>query len=88
MLNVLQDESLRMVVTDITIYANYYCTDIIFKIYEGDKSGNGKISKKDCYQRNEKTESYVSFITNTIKVISTCDYDVKRKGQYIICKRL
>ena len=87
-LNVLQDEALRMVVTDIAIYANYYCTDVIFKIYEGDKSGKGKETKKDCYQRNEKTESYVSFITNMIKLISTCDYDVKRKGQYIICKRL
>lgn len=87
-LNVLQNDALRQVVSDIAVYSNYYCTDIIFKIYEGDRSGIGRISKKDCYQRNEKTESYVSFITNTIKLISTCDYDVKRKGQYIICKRL
>lgn len=87
-LNVLQDEALRMVVTDIAIYSNYYCTDIIFKIYEGDRSGIGRITKNDCFQRNEKTESYVSFITSMIKLISTRDYDIKKKGQYIICKRL
>lgn len=88
-LNVLQNDTLRSVIADILIYANCYCTDIIFKIYEGDKSGIGRITKYDCFQRNEKTESYVSFITDMIKIMCTdCDYDVKRKGQYIICKRL
>lgn len=31
---------------------------IIIQIYEGDKSGNGRKTKSDCYQRNEKTVSY------------------------------
>lgn len=33
----------------------------IFTIYEGDKSGIGKESKPDCWQRNEKTKDYAMF---------------------------
>lgn len=32
-----------------------------FKIYEGDKSGIGKPSKKDCYQRNMRTKDYLTY---------------------------
>ena len=88
-LNVLQNDALRSVISDVVINAYYYCTDIIFKIYEGNRSGIGRVTKYDCFQRNEKTEIYVSFITAIIKIICTeCDYNVKRKGQYIICKRV
>lgn len=31
---------------------------VIIQIYEGDKSGNGRETKPDCYQRNEKTVNY------------------------------
>lgn len=30
----------------------------IFTVYEGDKTGIGKETKKDCWQRNMKTKSY------------------------------
>ena len=30
-----------------------------FKIYEGNKSGIGKQTKKDCWQRNQKTKDYL-----------------------------
>ena len=80
-LNVLQDDALKSVIADIVINANYYCTDVIFKIYEGDKSGKGKISKKDCYQRNEKTENYMPLIIEKFN-----EYHIIRKGQFIICK--
>jgi len=32
---------------------------LVIQIYEGDKSGKGRETKKDCYQRNEVTSSYV-----------------------------
>lgn len=31
------------------------------QIYEGNKTGIGKVTKSDCYQRNEKTRSYEKF---------------------------
>ena len=80
-LNVLQDDILQSVIAQVALLANYNRCDIIFKIYEGDKSGNGKISKKDCYQRNEKTENYIPLIIEMFN-----EYHIIRKGQFIICK--
>ena len=34
---------------------------VVIQIYEGNKSGIGKETKTDCFQRNEKTESYIKF---------------------------
>ena len=31
------------------------------QIYEGNKTGIGKVTKTDCYQRNEKTHDYEKF---------------------------
>lgn len=86
-LNVLQNDTLKSVIADITSYAINYSFDIIFKIYEGDRSGIGRISKKDCYQRNEKTENYISLVTEMFNTVSN-SYYIIRKGQYIICKKL
>lgn len=58
---------------------------IIFKIYEGDKSGIGKITKNDCYQRNEKTENYVQMITEQF---NNFNFLVQKKGLFIICTRV
>lgn len=35
-------------------------SDFYFKIYEGDGSGVGRLTKKDCWQRNMKTKNYLS----------------------------
>jgi len=32
-----------------------------YTVYEGDKTGTGRVSKKDCWQRNEKLKSYLKF---------------------------
>lgn len=40
---------------------------IMITVYEGDKTGEGKQSKADCYQRNEKTKQYLKFTGGTIK---------------------
>lgn len=86
-LNVLQGDVLHFVIAHIAVLANYYRCDVIFKIYEGDKSGKGKESKKDCYQRNEKTENYTPLIIEKFNTIGNGnEYHITRKGQFIICK--
>ena len=89
-LNVLQDNTLLEVLTQIKKIAELTHTNkIIFKIYEGDKSGKGKITKNDCYQRNEKTENYVQVITdkfNSFNIFS--NFSVQKKGLFIICTRV
>lgn len=34
----------------------------VFQIYEGDRSGTGKETKPDCWQRNERTQKYADRI--------------------------
>ena len=44
---------------------------VLITVYEGDKSGKGKSSKKDCYQRNARTAAYtwlVSKVFDTVKI--------------------
>ena len=38
------------------------CKKAIFYIYEGNKSGIGCVTKDDCWQRNEKIDSYVGLM--------------------------
>lgn len=37
-------------------------TTVIFTMYEGNGTGHGKISKDDCWQRNQKMDSYLPMI--------------------------
>lgn len=36
---------------------------VLITVYEGDKSGRGKQSKDDCYQRNARTAEYVKLVS-------------------------
>ena len=49
-------------------------TIVYIQIYEGDKSGIGKVTSKG-YQRNLKSKYYLSFIENIFK-----DYNIKCNG--------
>ena len=50
-------------------------------VYEGDKSGNGKRTKTDCWQENKKTTDYIPMIQD---IFGNCE----RKGKLLIaCKR-
>lgn len=53
---------------------------IIIQIYEGDRSYNGRTTKKDCYQRNEPTEEYLNYC-----YFSDCN--VYKRANYIIIER-
>lgn len=35
-------------------------------VYAGDKSGNGRATKSDCYQRNESVEEYLKYFPNAV----------------------
>lgn len=56
-LNVIDDD---YVIEDICKKAAKHSIYFI-TVYEGDKSGVGKQSKEDCFQRNEKIKSYFRF---------------------------
>ena len=43
--------------------------DFIFSIYEGDKSGIGRETKKDCWQRNERVQSYLQYFEKPEDVV-------------------
>ena len=36
---------------------------VLVTVYEGDKSGKGKPSKEDCYQRNARTKEYIGLVS-------------------------
>lgn len=49
----------------------------VFTVYEGDKSGRGRQTGRDQYQRNERKVAYVERIRDL-------GYKAARKGDYII----
>lgn len=62
-LNVLSDTALVYdVLRKISDYIFYASQKVFITVYEGDKSGIGKMTKDDCYQRNQKTTEYLSMV--------------------------
>lgn len=65
-LNVIDsDDVIQDIIREITYYATkndkISPKPIFFKVYEGDKSGEQKESQDDCWQRNWRTEDYITF---------------------------
>lgn len=57
-LNVIDsDKALKEVIADL----HRYKKTTVYYIYEGDGSGAGSPTKKDCYQRNMKTEDHLRY---------------------------
>lgn len=61
-LNVLKTVDMVKVLLHLQDMAIDYGVTIMFTIYEGDKSGIGRHTKRDCYQRNERISAYVETI--------------------------
>ena len=40
---------------------------VLITVYEGDKSGKGKQSKEDCYQRNTRTAEYIGLVSKVFE---------------------
>lgn len=64
------------VIEDIIREIKDCCKTAVFFIYEGNKSGEGKKTKKNCWQRNERTNKYV-------ELMSSMGYEPVRKGNMI-----
>ena len=56
-LNVIDDDSIVQDICQKAAMHKYF----FITVYEGDKSGVGRCSKADCYQRNERLKSYTRF---------------------------
>lgn len=61
-------------------------TPFIFKIYEGDKTGIGKQSKKDCWQRNTRTKEYLTLFNWGKKPVRVFKGFIIRKGDEYLLK--
>ena len=62
-LNVIDsEEEVKKIARIIRNYSKHY----FVTVYEGDKSGKGRITKNDCYQRNESVKEYLKKKTNAV----------------------
>lgn len=78
-LNVIDDECERAMVLAL---ASAMADTILITVYEGNRSGIGKVSKKDCWQENRKTEDYVE----EIKTVLGENWTVTRHGKLIVAE--
>lgn len=57
-------DNVQKVINEISNYITnehpYKNKIFFFKIYEGDKTGQGRETKKDCWQRNQLTKDYIN----------------------------
>lgn len=72
-LNVIQDEQEMYRIHNLLVNTGkpYFIT-----VYEGDKSGMGRVTKKDCYQRNETLEDYAYEFEKIRKKVLTNNVDM------------
>ena len=74
-LNVIDNDD---TLNEIIAYIASYGVPAIFSIYEGNRSGVGKVTKKDCYQRNQRAAFYMSYLGKHFR-------RVERKGNVFFC---
>lgn len=67
-LNVIKEREVQKSVLDLAIKATRINGTVIVKVYEGDKSGIGAVSKKDCWQENKKMKEYHELFTTNKRV--------------------
>lgn len=79
-LNVIDDDqAMRDVLRNCAAYLHADGTAYI-KVYEGDGSGAGRATKKDCYQRNWKAAEYLPYVR-------ACFDDVAMSGDIIVARK-
>lgn len=78
-LNVIDDETTIYNILNELMCLLHRGGDIYIQIYEGDKSGKGKATKKDCYQRNESVKAYGRFLNE----IGAFTFNTEYKGNII-----
>lgn len=68
------DEVIKSIIADIKNMK----VQAFFTIYEGNKSGIGKETKKNCWQRNEKVVDYIPMLREFYSTVI-------RDGNILIC---
>ena len=68
-LNVLENVALYDVMAHLHGLSLKHNKKVYITVYEGDKSGIGKVSKKDCYQQNRKALDYVKILKKLWKKV-------------------
>lgn len=71
-INVVDVGTIRLIIKDVCKAKNW-----IFQVYEGNKSGEGKITKPGCFQHNKRTRDYAGIFDEVFK-------EIGYKGQYFI----
>lgn len=62
------------------------CDECYITVYEGDKSGIGKLTKKDCWQENKKIIEYFGLVNNAYRDTHMSDYADRLPVHYIDIK--
>ena len=78
-LNVIDDETTICSILNELMCLLHRGGDIYIQIYEGDKSGTRKVTKCDCYQRNESVKAYGRFLNE----IGAFTFNTEYKGNII-----
>lgn len=74
-LNVIDSDTVVNAVIDTVVHAARVAA--VFTVYEGNRTGRGRVSGKDQYQRNERRAAYV-------ERIRAAGYTVRQRGDLII----
>ena len=74
-LNVIYEPEIRR---NLVVLATEKSPITYITVYEGDKSGVGRVSQEDCWQENRKTKDYVAEIQSYVP-----DMKVTRRGKVI-----
>lgn len=86
-LNVINsDDALTEAIVKMAAYVRIYGR-IVIGVYEGDKSGVGRMSGADTYQRNLRTAEYLPLIRNVLKMQGFGFFYVEKCGKYIVLTR-
>jgi hypothetical protein len=68
LLNVIKEDQ---ILAEIVQHIATFDVQAIFSVYEGNKSGIGSATKKDCYQRNETKKSYIPLLKRFFDTVYT-----------------
>lgn len=62
------------------------CDECYITVYEGNKSGIGKLTKRDCWQENKKLIEYFELVNAAYRDAHTSDYADRLPAHYIDIK--
>lgn len=74
-LNVLTDKDMHRAIQELKGLSVIAQSPVYITVYEGNGTGQGRETKQDCYQRNEKKEAYIQVLKQYFSTVS-CKYGI------------